>query len=78
MKHDIQRYTAGERSNHWVVAILFVLAGLDAHCLDAHFAISVESQSRSPVFVINTGVEKRVETRSARPPRPRVASITPS
>ena len=28
MKRDIQRYTANERSNHWMVAILFFLAGL--------------------------------------------------
>lgn len=33
MKHDIQRYTAGERSNHWAVAILFVLAGLSGLAL---------------------------------------------
>ena len=33
MKHDIQRYTAGERGNHWVVAILFVLAGLSGLAL---------------------------------------------
>jgi formate dehydrogenase subunit gamma len=33
MKHDIQRYTAGERSNHWVVAILFILAGLSGLAL---------------------------------------------
>src|SRR5690606_9151266 len=33
MKHDIQRYTAGERSNHWIVAILFILAGLSGLAL---------------------------------------------
>ncbi len=33
MKHDIQRYTAGERSNHWIVAILFFMAGLSGLAL---------------------------------------------
>ncbi|MCP8465324.1 formate dehydrogenase subunit gamma [Pseudomonas sp. ZM23] len=33
MKKDIQRYTANERSNHWVVAILFFLAGLSGLAL---------------------------------------------
>lgn len=33
MRHDIQRYTAGERSNHWVVAILFFMAGLSGLAL---------------------------------------------
>ncbi|KAF1051908.1 MAG: Formate dehydrogenase, cytochrome b556(fdo) subunit [Stenotrophomonas maltophilia] len=33
MKHDIQRYTANQRSNHWAVAILFFLAGLSGLAL---------------------------------------------
>lgn len=33
MKRDIQRYTAGERSNHWAVAILFILAALSGLAL---------------------------------------------
>lgn len=33
MNKDIQRYTANERSNHWVVAILFFLAGLSGLAL---------------------------------------------
>lgn len=33
MKHEIQRYTPSERSNHWAVAILFVLAGLSGLAL---------------------------------------------
>lgn len=33
MKKDIQRYNANERSNHWTVAILFVLAGLSGLAL---------------------------------------------
>lgn len=33
MRHDIQRYTTGERSNHWAVAILFILAGLSGLAL---------------------------------------------
>lgn len=33
MKKDIQRYTANERSNHWMVAILFFLAGLSGLAL---------------------------------------------
>ncbi|SDI04949.1 formate dehydrogenase subunit gamma [Pseudomonas panipatensis] len=33
MKRDIQRYTANERSNHWMVAILFFLAGLSGLAL---------------------------------------------
>ena len=33
MKRDIQRYTAGERSNHWLVAILFVFAALSGLAL---------------------------------------------
>lgn len=33
MKKDIQRYNANERSNHWVVAILFFLAGLSGLAL---------------------------------------------
>lgn len=30
---DIQRYTANERSNHWAVALLFILAGLSGLAL---------------------------------------------
>src|SRR5512139_3510817 len=33
MSTQIQRYTAKERSNHWVVAIAFVLAGLSGLAL---------------------------------------------
>ena len=33
MKKDIQRYNANERSNHWMVAILFFLAGLSGLAL---------------------------------------------
>jgi len=33
MKHEIQRYTRSERSNHWVVAILFILAALSGLAL---------------------------------------------
>lgn len=33
MKREIQRYNAAERSNHWAVAILFVLAGLSGLAL---------------------------------------------
>lgn len=33
MNRDIQRYTASERSNHWAVAILFVLAALSGLAL---------------------------------------------
>jgi len=33
MKHEIQRYTSSERSNHWAVAILFFLAGLSGLAL---------------------------------------------
>lgn len=33
MKHEIQRYTPSERSNHWAVAILFFLAGLSGLAL---------------------------------------------
>ena len=33
MKKDIQRYTANERSNHWLVAIFFILAGLSGLAL---------------------------------------------
>lgn len=33
MKRDIQRYTANQRSNHWMVALLFVLAGLSGLAL---------------------------------------------
>lgn len=33
MKHEIERYTPSERSNHWAVAILFVLAGLSGLAL---------------------------------------------
>ncbi|WP_448683070.1 formate dehydrogenase subunit gamma [Pseudomonas nicosulfuronedens] len=33
MKKDIQRYNANERSNHWMVAILFILAGLSGLAL---------------------------------------------
>lgn len=33
MKHEIQRYTPSERSNHWAVAILFILAGLSGLAL---------------------------------------------
>ncbi|MBA1274877.1 formate dehydrogenase subunit gamma [Stutzerimonas azotifigens] len=32
-KDDIQRYNANERSNHWAVAILFILAGLSGLAL---------------------------------------------
>lgn len=31
--HDLQRYSAGERSNHWAVALLFILAGLSGLAL---------------------------------------------
>ncbi|CAD5375568.1 formate dehydrogenase-N, cytochrome B556 (gamma) subunit, nitrate-inducible [Pseudomonas sp. OF001] len=43
MKHEIQRYTPSERSNHWAVAILFVLAGLSGLALfhPALFGLSV-------------------------------------
>jgi formate dehydrogenase subunit gamma len=33
MNNDIERYTPSERSNHWAVAILFVLAGLSGLAL---------------------------------------------
>lgn len=33
MKKDIQRYTANERSNHWMVALFFILAGLSGLAL---------------------------------------------
>ncbi|NRH26171.1 formate dehydrogenase subunit gamma [Pseudomonas sp. MS19] len=33
MKHDIQRYGAGDRTNHWLVALLFILAGLSGLAL---------------------------------------------
>jgi formate dehydrogenase subunit gamma len=33
MNKDIERYTPSERSNHWAVAILFVLAGLSGLAL---------------------------------------------
>lgn len=33
MKKDIQRYNTNERSNHWMVAILFFLAGLSGLAL---------------------------------------------
>lgn len=33
MKHDIQRYTASERSNHWMVAILFFMAAFSGLAL---------------------------------------------
>jgi formate dehydrogenase subunit gamma len=33
MKHEIERYTPSERSNHWAVAILFFLAGLSGLAL---------------------------------------------
>ncbi|MBT8765467.1 formate dehydrogenase subunit gamma [Metapseudomonas boanensis] len=33
MNKDIERYTPSERSNHWMVAILFVLAGLSGLAL---------------------------------------------
>ncbi|WP_371364445.1 formate dehydrogenase subunit gamma [Pseudomonas sp. QL9] len=33
MKRDIQRYTANERSNHWMVALFFILAGLSGLAL---------------------------------------------
>ena len=33
MKKHIQRYTANERSNHWLVAIFFILAGLSGLAL---------------------------------------------
>lgn len=33
MKHDIERYTPSQRSNHWAVAILFVLAALSGLAL---------------------------------------------
>ena len=33
MSKMIQRYTARERSNHWVVAIAFILAGLSGLAL---------------------------------------------
>ena len=33
MKKDIQRYTANERSNHWLVAIFFIFAGLSGLAL---------------------------------------------
>lgn len=33
MKHEIQRYTPSERTNHWAVAILFFLAGLSGLAL---------------------------------------------
>src|SRR5690606_36822832 len=32
-KDEIQRYNANERSNHWAVAILFILAGLSGLAL---------------------------------------------
>ena len=32
-KHNLQRYTANERSNHWAVALLFILAGLSGMAL---------------------------------------------
>lgn len=33
MNNEIQRYTPSERSNHWAVAILFILAGLSGLAL---------------------------------------------
>lgn len=33
MNNDIERYTPSERTNHWAVAILFVLAGLSGLAL---------------------------------------------
>ncbi|MFC5696992.1 formate dehydrogenase subunit gamma [Pseudomonas sp. GCM10022186] len=33
MNKDIERYTPSERSNHWAVAILFILAGLSGLAL---------------------------------------------
>lgn len=33
MSKDIQRYTANERTHHWTVAILFILAGLSGLAL---------------------------------------------
>lgn len=33
MKRDIQRYTANERSNHWAVALLFILSALSGMAL---------------------------------------------
>ncbi len=30
---NLQRYTANERSNHWAVALLFILAGLSGMAL---------------------------------------------
>jgi len=33
MNRDIQRYTANERTHHWTVAILFILAGLSGLAL---------------------------------------------
>ncbi len=32
-KQNLQRYTANERSNHWAVALLFILAGLSGMAL---------------------------------------------
>ena len=33
MNQDLQRYSANERSNHWAVALLFILAGLSGMAL---------------------------------------------
>ncbi len=33
INHDLQRYNANERSNHWGVALLFILAGLSGLAL---------------------------------------------
>ena len=33
MKPEIQRYNANERTNHWIVAILFFMAGLSGLAL---------------------------------------------
>jgi formate dehydrogenase subunit gamma len=43
MSNDIERYTPSERTNHWAVAILFVLAGLSGLALfhPALFGLSV-------------------------------------
>ena len=33
MKQDLQRYNANERSNHWAVALLFILSSLSGMAL---------------------------------------------
>lgn len=33
MNHDIERYSANERTNHWAVALLFIMAGLSGLAL---------------------------------------------